>query len=85
MIARSKDTSLQAANIQIALFKKATTAQRIACLRSLSNTVIKLSRRAILRAHPSYTEQELDVAFVAYHYGHKLAARLQACLDRRRL
>ena len=52
-------------------------------VRSLSQTTIQLSRRAISRANPGLSEQELNLIFVAYHYGDELANRLRAHMENR--
>lgn len=60
----------------------AVIAKRIARARSLSQTMIKLSRQAISRANPGLSEQELNIAFVAYHYGADMAERLKNSLEK---
>ena len=82
------DTNPKMEAIQISLIRKSSIARRISRLRSLSQTVIQLSQRAIMRANPGLSEQELEYKFVAYHYGKELADRLkrlnghQPALDR---
>ncbi len=44
---------------------------------------MQLSRRAISRAHPELCDEELDLAFVAHHYGEKLADSLRSYLNQR--
>lgn len=83
MISQSPDTSLEAEKIQIELLRKATIYRRMSIVRSLSQTVMYLSRRAIKRANPSFTEREVDIAFVANHYGQDLAERLRIYLKQR--
>jgi hypothetical protein len=53
-------------------------------MRSLSQTTIQLSRRAISRANPGLSEQEVNLIFVAYHYGEHLANRLRAYMGQRK-
>ena len=76
MKTQSIDTHPRAEEIQIALLRQATVAKRLAVMRSLSQTIIQLSRRAIHRANPTYSQLEVNLAFVAYHYGEELANRL---------
>ncbi len=82
------DTTAEAEQVQIELIRKMTVAEKVAQVRSLSALVIGLSRRAIARAHPQLSPQELDVKFVELHYGKELAEdffgvrRLVAALDR---
>lgn len=53
-------------------------------MRSISNTAIELSRRAISRANPGANEEQLKLIFVVHHYGQELADRLQKHLKQKR-
>ena len=66
------------------MIRKSSVSRRISRVRSLSQTVIFLSRRAIRRANPSLSEREVDLAFVEHHYGKDLAERLRLYLERER-
>lgn len=77
------DTARQAEEVQVSLLRQATVAKRLAIMCSLSQTVIELSRRAIRRANPTWSQRELDLAFVAIHYGEELAHGLRSYLERR--
>jgi hypothetical protein len=83
MKTQSIDTHPQAEAVQIALLRQASMAKRAWLLRSLSQTVIRLSRRAIRKVNPQLTEPELNVLFVRHCYGDELADRLQQYLMRR--
>jgi hypothetical protein len=74
------DTSSDADAIQIQLLRKATPCQRVAKVRSLSGTVIRLSRRAINRAHPEYSDRDVKLEFVSISYGKTLAEKLRRFL-----
>jgi hypothetical protein len=52
-------------------------------VRSLSATMLLLSRRAISRSRPESTESEVNLRFVALHYGQDLADRLERYLAAR--
>ena len=52
MITQSFDAHTEAERVQISLVRKAGIARRIGIARSLSETAMKLSRRAISRANP---------------------------------
>ena len=80
---QSIDTHPSVEEIQISLLRQATVARRLAVMRSLSRTTIQLSRRAIHRANPTYSQLEVSLAFVAYHYGEELANRLRHYLEQR--
>lgn len=83
MITQSIDTHPTAEEVQLQLLRQATPAKRFAIMCSLSQTVAALSRRAIQRANPAYSQQELDLAFVSYYYGEALAGRVRLYLEQR--
>jgi len=68
MINQLSDTHPEAEKFQISLIRQASTAKRISRICSLSETVIQLSRRAILRANPASELQEITALFFSYHY-----------------
>ncbi len=78
------DTHPEADNFQISLFRKASIAERVSRVRTLSSAVINLSRRAIKRANPNLSEDELNYIFIANHYGKDLADRLREYLIRKK-
>ena len=80
MKTQSIDTHPKAETVQIALLRQASPMKRAWLLRSLSQTVFRLSQRAIRKANPQLTEQELKVLFVRHCYGDDLANRLQRYL-----
>ncbi|MHC4221072.1 MAG: hypothetical protein ACYST9_01510 [Planctomycetota bacterium] len=85
MISQSSDTALQAEKVQIELIRRLSVSQRISRALSLSQTARYLSRRAIQRANPSLSKREVDLAFVANHYGEKLAQQLREYIEQRQL
>ena len=85
MISQSPDTAPQAEKVQIELIRKSSVCRRISIVRSLSQTVMYLSRRAIRRARPSLSEREVDLAFVANHYGEDIAEGLRLYMERKQL
>jgi len=70
------DTHPDVAARQVELLRAANPARRFALARSLTRTVIMLSRRALRRRRPHATEKELDREFVELHYGEEVARRL---------
>lgn len=84
MITQSIDTNPKAEKFLISLIRKATPVQKISQVRSLSQTMMQLSKRAIARANKEIGEQEVNLAFVAHHYGKDLAERLRKYLDQRK-
>ena len=85
MISQSPDTAPQAERVQIELIRKSSVCKRISKVRSLSQTTLYLSRRAIQRANPSLSEREVDLVFVSNHYGEKLAKCLRLYMRREQL
>ena len=77
------DTHPEAEKVQIDLLRKASTSERFALMCSLTATAISLSRRAIARANPDLSPQEVDLKFVELHYGKELASRVRRYLKRR--
>ncbi len=78
------DTHPEAERVQLELIRKSTPAKRLHRMRSLSATVIELSRRAIERANPDCSKDELDVIFVRASYGAELADQYENFLRERR-
>jgi len=85
MISQSPDTAPQAEKVQIELIRKSSVSRRISTVRSLSQTAMYLSRRAIRRAKPALSEREVDLAFVANHYGEDIAECLRLYMERKQL
>jgi len=80
MLPLFSDTNPKAEEFQISLIRQVSVAKRISQMRSLSQLTMRLSRRAILRVNPELSEQELDLIFIAYHYGDDLANCLRKYL-----
>ena len=85
MINQSPDTSSEAEKVQIELIRESSVSRRISKVRSLSQTAMYLSRRAIQRTKPFLSEREVDLAFVANHYGENLAECLRLYLEHEQL
>lgn len=83
MIPRSRDTDPQAEQVQLRLLRSASNARRASLALSMSGWAIEMSKRAIRRAHPEATEQDVNLRFVELHYGKDLAERVRAYLARR--
>ncbi len=77
----SSDTHPKIHEKWISLMREMSARERFSRVRSLSRTVIELSRRAIRRAHPDWDERRVDLYFVEIHYGKHLAEGVKAHLD----
>jgi hypothetical protein len=83
MKTQSPDTTCSAEQVLIALQRKKSVSQKLEQVRSLSATVMGLSRRAIARARKPANEIEANLLFVELHYGAELAGRLKRYLHTR--
>ena len=81
----SPDTRPETEEVWVSLIRGSSVARRISSVRSLSESTMQLSRRAIMRANPGLDERELSIKFVSYHYGEKLAELLREYMDRKSL
>ncbi|MBI4213597.1 MAG: hypothetical protein HY534_04740 [Chloroflexi bacterium] len=77
------DTEPTAEQVQLDLLRSATVARRASLARSLSCTVIQLTRRAVVAACPTTDGDELAARLVAVCYGPELANRLRRDLETR--
>ena len=78
----SRDTNPEIEKIWITMLKTLTPSQRFLKVQSLTKTVINMSRRAIKKANPNSSEEEIDLLFVKYHYGEDLAEKLKKYLKK---
>lgn len=74
------DTRPEAEKVLISLLRNANTAQKFAQVRSLSQTAMLLSRRAIARANPELNEKQINLKFISLHYGKELEQRVEKYL-----
>jgi hypothetical protein len=77
------DTHPEITRAQLEMLRRAGCGRRAGLARSLSRTVIDLSRRELARCMPGATSREIDLAWVEHNYGADLATRLRAFLARR--
>lgn len=82
MRTQSPDTDLQAEQVHIALLRRASSARRLFCLRSLSRNIVRLGQRALARTHPELTRREIVVLFAARHYPGLSTQALKKAADR---
>lgn len=83
MVVQSADTHPEIEKLQISLIKKASISKRLSRVRSLSQSVIQLSRRAILRANPALSQRDANLAFLEIHYGNDLSSSVGKYLSMR--
>lgn len=73
---QSRDTKPEAEAVLLALVRSMSPAEKLNQVRSLSQLVIGLSRRAIERANRGRDSTELDRLFIGLHYGEPLASKV---------
>jgi len=81
MRTQSTDTHLKTERILISLLRQQKTAKKFSQIRSLSQTTIQLSKRAIARVNKDLDENQIDLLFINYHYGKDLAERVRKYLN----
>ena len=77
------DTRPKAEKVLITLLRKSNTAKKFAQIRSLSQTAMLLSRRAIARANPNLKEKQINLHFISLHYGKDLEQRVASYIDKK--
>jgi hypothetical protein len=81
---QSPDTHSTAEAVQIELLRKASVADRLEKVWSLSRTVSQLALEGIRRAHPNASQEELLLLYVSIHYGQEIADGLRQYQDETR-
>jgi len=74
---QSNDMHPETEKILVRLIRSSSVARRLSRMNSLSSTVISLSRRAIVRANPHFSEKKAELRFIELHYGADLARKLE--------
>jgi hypothetical protein len=69
--------------VQRGLLRAAGLTGRFAAAQALTVNVVSLSRRAIRKRHPSWSEADVLLEFVRLHYGRELADAVRSHLERR--
>lgn len=79
--AAASDTSLDAHRMQVELLRRASEARRFALCRSLTETVVSLSRRALREQMPDATEREILIRWVTMNDGEAQAEGVRRRFD----
>ena len=77
------DTRPEAEKVLICLLRKSNTSKKFEQIRSLSQTAMQLSRRAIARANPHLREKQINLRFISLHYGKDLKQRVEKYIDKK--
>ena len=76
--AYTSDTSRETEAVQLELIRCMQPSQRLAKALSLSCEMIRLSKAAIRRRHPEFSEDEVRIKFIEMHDGAELARSVKA-------
>ena len=76
------DTHPDAERVQLELIRQASVAKRISLMRSLTATLISLSRQGIAKSNPGMNAQEVDLRWAEINYGEKLATEVRDYLNK---
>jgi hypothetical protein len=68
---------------QINLLRQAGHVKRAALAAAMTTSAVAISRRALKRVHPDWSEQEIGLKWAELHYGKDLADRVRAYMARR--
>ncbi len=79
------DTHPNAERIQIKLLKQASISELLQKTFAMSSWILWLSKQAISKAHPTWSERKADLFFVEVHYGKVLALKIQEYLEKNKL
>ena len=77
------DTHPDAEAVQFELLRRMTSAQKFETACALTEMVIDQARRAIERRFPNASSREVDLKFIALHYGADLADNVRVYLKER--
>ena len=73
---QSMDTSPEAEKVYFDLLRRAGTAKRYERMASWSDTMIGLSRSAIARKNPDWSQREVRVEWARQQYGDDVVSKL---------
>ena len=83
MTTQSIDTDIKSEQMLISLLREKSVAEKFAMIRSLSESTIQLSKRAIARANKGIDNDQVNVIFIDLHYGKELAHQFKRRVDKK--
>ena len=83
MNTQSPDTNVQSEQMLISLLREKSAAKKFALIRSLSQSSIQLSKRAIARANKGIDDDQVNVLFIDLHYGKELAHKFKRRMEKK--
>jgi len=78
------DTSPEAEAVWLDLMRKAGAARKFSIVSALTRTAMRCAWNGIKEAHPDLPDREIDILFIKYHHGEKLADEYRGFLERKR-
>jgi hypothetical protein len=75
------DTSAEALEVQLEMFRRMTPQERIAKTSSWSSQIKRMGFDAIRRRHPEFDERQVQCKYIELTYGEDLAAGFRSCLE----
>ena len=83
MKTQSIDTNQKTEEVLISLIRKAKPSKKFNQIRSLSQTTLNLSRRAIFRNNPKLDNIQKEILLVNYYYGQELADKFRNYIEKK--
>lgn len=83
MKTQSIDTNQKTEEVLISLIRKAKPSKKFDQVRSLSQTTLNLSRRAIIRRNSKLDDIQQDILLVNYYYGQELADKFRNYIEKK--
>ena len=78
VVPQNNDTSADAESVQLKLISRLPPTERLEKALALTCEVIRLSKAAIRRRHPEFSEDEVGLKFIELNYGSELAESVRA-------
>ena len=83
MKTQSIDINQKTEEVLISLIRKAKPSKKFNQIRSLSQTTLNLSRRAIFRNNPKLDDIQKEILLVNYYYGQELADKFRNYIEKK--
>ena len=74
----TNDTSPEAKQVQLELIRRMSPSDRLQKTLDLSCELIRMSKAAIRRRYPEFTEDDVRIKFIELNYGNELAEKVKA-------
>jgi len=75
------DTSPKCEEVQIEILRQLSKLKKFEMVCLLSQMTLNLSKRAIIRNNANLSENQINLLFIKYQYGEKLASRVEKYIE----